>query len=226
MKDVPFYKCSADDVYRKTSSQKEAYLTQIEGIKMIIQPHVYPSEKFRTTCFVLKSLESEFAGKTICDMGCGPGIVGLYAFLKGANKIIQADINPYAVQNAKENIKINEFERNRFDVIASDCFDAVPNQIFDVIVWNIPFHSDDIQITNPLMRAYYDPCFSSLSKFLTQIKNYSNQHTQIFISFSTKGDIAGLEKIFCDFGYEWKLWKVTNADQEYDNRIYRITFNL
>ncbi len=46
---------------------------------------------------------------------------------------------------------------------------------------------------------------------------------QIFIAFSNKGETELLEKIFEENQYTWKLWKVTNTDQEYDNRIYLLT---
>lgn len=218
-----YYKLPADEIYEELAHLEAPYAVNIEGVDLSIHPHVYPSEKFRTTCFVLKALQKKFKGKTVCDMGCGPGIVGLYALKNGAKKIVQADINPFAVQSATENRKINGFLEKADAIYQSDCFDHVPPQVFDVIVFNMPFHSDEIEIKDPLERAFYDPGFRSIRKFLSQIPDYSTSSTEVFIAFSNKGDTSTLERIFSDLGYHWELWKVTNRSQDYDNRIYLLT---
>lgn len=218
-----YYKLPADEIYEELAHLESPYTVKIEGVDLSIHPHVYPSEKFRTTNFVLKALQKKFRDKTVCDMGCGPGIVGLYALKNGAKKVVQADINPFAIQNAIENRKINDFPEQKAMIYQSDCFNQVPPQIFDIIVFNMPFHSDEIEIKDPLERAFYDPGFQSIRKFLGQIPDYSNLSTEIFIAFSSKGDTPSLEAIFSDLGYKWELWKITNTKQDYDNRIYRLS---
>jgi len=168
----------------------------------------------------LSSLEQKFKGKVVCDMGCGSGIVGLYALKMGAQKVIQADINPFAVQNALENGRINGYGEKEVIIYKSDCFDNVPPQIFDVIVFNTPFHNDELEIKDPLKRAFYDPGFRSIKKFLSQIPDYSNSDTEVIIAFSNKGDIYLLEHLFDLFRYDWKLWKTANQQEKYDNRLY------
>ena len=87
----------------------------------------------------------------------------------------------------------------------------------------MPFHNDDIEISNPLEHAFYDPLFKSLDKFLKQAKSYTHQETMLFIAFSNKGDVAALERIFSANDYTWELWKVANQEEQYDNRIYKLT---
>ncbi len=195
----------------------------VEGLDFLVFPHVYPSHKFRTTDFILKNLKNLVKGKKIIDMGCGPGVVGLYSLENGASFVIQADINSYAVENAIENNLLHGFGEEQVQTYKSDCFDNIPEEIFDIIVFNMPYHSDEIEIDKPIKYAFYDPKFSSIKKFLIQAKNYLDQSTQIFIAFSNKGDITTLEKIFSDYKYDWSLWRITNEDQEYDNRMYRLT---
>ena len=50
----------------------------------------------------------------------------------------------------------------------SNCFDNVPKDTFDVIVFNMPYHCDKIEIDDPLKYAFYDPAFVSIKKFLKQ----------------------------------------------------------
>jgi hypothetical protein len=57
----------------------------------------------------------------------------------------------------------------------------------------MPFHNDDIEIKDPLQRAFYDPRFDSIKKFLDQSKKFTHEGTQIIIAFSNKGDTNSLE---------------------------------
>ena len=197
----------------------------VEGIKLCIHPHVYPSERFRTTTFVLKNIKERVKNKRICDMGCGPGIVGLYAIANCATSVVQVDINPFAIKNANENIMLNGFQDKNIKTIQSDCFDEIQGQLFDVVIWNIPYHNDSIQISDPLERAFYDPLFASTGKFLSQLPEFTGTSTEVYIAFSSKGDFLQLQKLFETSGFNWKIWKITNEDQEYDNRIYSLKYS-
>lgn len=219
-----YYKLSADEICSDINQlDQETLRVQIEGIDLSVDPHVYPSHKFRSTGFMLKNFNSLVRGKKICDMGCGPGIVGLFCLINGADQVVQADINPFAVANAKKNNKIHGFEENKIKTYLSNCFDNIPKSKFDLIIFPMPFHSDCVEINDPLQYAFNDPGFVSIKKFLTQAPEYCHQKTQIFIIFSNKGDVNSLEKIFEENHYKWNLWKVTNTDQQYDNRIYLLT---
>lgn len=221
---VEYYKLAADKICNEVNATNKKVITsEVEGLNLVVFPHVYPSYQFRTTKFVLRNLKELVKGKIVCDMGCGPGIVGLYALHNGAKRVIQADINPSAVRNAKENNTLHGFGENQIKTYESDCFDNVPKDTFDIIVFNMPYHSDQVQINDPLQYAFYDPAFVSIKKFLKQAREYSHENTQILIAFSNKGETELLESIFEQNQYDWKLWKIINTDQEYDNRIYLLT---
>ncbi len=219
-----YHKLAANEIYDDVNERNQEIIkSEVEGVHFVVFPHVYPSHKFRTTGFVLKNLKNLVQGKKVCDMGCGPGIVGLFALYHGAAQVVQADINPSAVDNAKENNTLHGFEENKIKTYLSDCFDSIPKEKFDLIVFNMPYHCDNIKIDDPLKYAFYDPSFASIQKFLCQAREYSHKETQIFIAFSNKGETKLLENIFEQNQYSWKLWKITNTDQEYDNRIYLLT---
>lgn len=221
---VEYYKLDAEEIYDDVSeANQEVLRSEVEGVNLVVFPHVYPSHKFRTTGFVLRNLKDLIKGKKICDMGCGPGIVGLFALHNNASQVVQADINPCAIENAKENNILHGFGEDKIKTYQSDCFDNVPKEPFDIIVFNMPYHNDTVKIDDPLKYAFYDPAFTSIKKFLNQAREYSHKQTQIFIAFSNKGETKLLEEIFQQNKYNWELWKITNTDQEYDNRIYRLT---
>lgn len=218
---MEYYKLAANEICDDVrGAHREVIPAQVEGIKLVIFPHVYPSHKFRTTGFVLRNLKDRVKGKTLCDMGCGPGIVGLYALTHGAERVVQGDINPCAVDNARENNILQGFGEDKIQTYQSNCFDNIPKQKFDLIVFNMPYHCDEVNIQDPLQYAFYDPAFTSIQKFLSQAREYAHDKTEIFIAFSNKGKIGVLENIFEQNDYRWNLWKITNTDQEFDNRIY------
>lgn len=159
-------------------------------------------------------------------MGCGMGIIGLFSLQNGAKKVVQADINPIAVNNAKANKEFYKYNNESLGIYESDCFDKVPPQTFDLIIFNIPFHSEPHSIQNSLEFAFHDPDFISTKKFLFQAQEFSHPQTKIIIAFSNKGDTKTLESIFSYLGYKWTLWKVANSHQKYDNRLYLLEPDL
>lgn len=217
-----YHKLSPDQIFEDIIRCDSPKKVQIKGLELIVYPHVYPSDKFRTTNFILENIEPLFLGSRVCDMGCGIGVIGLFALHHSATTVVQADINPIAVENAKANRDFYKYSHEQIKIFESNCFDQIPKQIFDIIIFNVPFHSEPYEISDPLEYAFHDPNFISIRKFLHQVVAYCNSSTKIFIAFSNKGDIKGLERIFQNSGLNWSLWKTINADQEFDNRLYQL----
>jgi len=205
-----------EDILKKSKIRK----TKILGIEYLILPNVYPSEKFRTTDFLLSSLP-DCSNKTVCDMGCGMGIVGIHAMInKNAQRAVFVDINENAILNVRKNLALNSISEKKFSIYLSNAFSSVNAEIFDLIIFNVPFHNDDVEISNPLQKAFFDPNFKGVSLFLSQAKKFMNEKSQIIIAFSDKGDVEALENLFDKFEFKWKLWKRKNQEDNYDNRLY------
>jgi methylase of polypeptide subunit release factors len=197
-----------------------SYCTNIMEIPFLIYPHVYPSDRFRTTNFLLENIQELVKDAVVCDMGCCCGVVGEFALSRGAKKVVHVDINPYAVKNALANKQLHNRTDAEIEIYQSDCFDNVPTQIFDLLIFNIPFHSENYTITDPLQYAFHDPQFLSFRKFMKQVLEYSHVNSKIIIAFSNKGDIQEVELIFDMSGMHWSIWRQKNTDQMFDNRIY------
>lgn len=63
-----------------------------------------------TTELVLEQLEGKVENKIVADIGCGSGVLGLFALLLGASKVFAIDIDPAALEHTKENAKLNQLE--------------------------------------------------------------------------------------------------------------------
>lgn len=61
-----------------------------------------------TTRMMMRSmLGMDLAGKGVCDLGCGTGVLAILAEKLGADEILAVDNDPVAVENARHNISLN-----------------------------------------------------------------------------------------------------------------------
>lgn len=55
-------------------------------------------------------LAADLNGKSVIDMGTGTGILAILAKMRGADKVTGIEIDPYAWENAVENIRLNNVD--------------------------------------------------------------------------------------------------------------------
>ena len=60
-----------------------------------------------TTLVAEQILNMDLAGKTVLDMGCGTGILGMLASLKGAKSVTAIDIDTWSFESTVENARLN-----------------------------------------------------------------------------------------------------------------------
>jgi 16S rRNA (guanine1207-N2)-methyltransferase len=75
----------------------------------------------------------------VLDLGCGWGVLGLFASRSGATRVDLVDVNLMAVAAAKENLAVHGIQHAR--ALPSDVASAVINERYDLVVSNPPFHS-------------------------------------------------------------------------------------
>jgi methylase of polypeptide subunit release factors len=78
-----------------------------------------------------------FQDKTVFDIGCGSGILGVVMAKYGANKVIMSDVSKPALENTRANVRKFGLE-DKCEVRESDLFSNIPEKA-DTIIWNIPF---------------------------------------------------------------------------------------
>src|SRR5690348_6393991 len=71
------------------------------------------------------------------DIGTGSGILGVFAALRGYS-VTAIDIEPGAVACARANAKRNGVEKQMY-VMEGDLFSTVEGEVFDIVVFNLPF---------------------------------------------------------------------------------------
>ena len=102
---------------------------------LIIEPKMsFGTGHHHTTKLMIREMGNHLLkGKRILDMGCGTGVLGIYACMQGAERVLGVDNDQWAYENALENVKRNGaacmevrlgdvkvLERERFHVILAN----------------------------------------------------------------------------------------------------------
>lgn len=97
-----------------------------------------------TTKLVIQGMEEYLQEDTeLLDIGCGSGILSIIGLKLGAKHAVGTDIDPIAVEVAKENTTVNQIEEGKFDVYEGNLIDdeALQKEVglgaYDVVVANI-----------------------------------------------------------------------------------------
>lgn len=217
-----------EDIYYHIKQHTDPYYILFEGIKMKVLPGVYPSNRFRSSKLLGEVVAKLSKGKKVADIACGHGTMGLVAALNGAKHVVQSDINPQAVESARQNIEMHKLE-NKIDLYEGDTFEPLAHRYknyFDIIYFNPPFHRDAKHKNDKLMYAFYTQGTEGgvLDKFLIRAKYYLAPKGYIILGFSSKDHEANefLKEAMKRYGYEWEYYLVTNQKTAADNIIYKI----
>jgi len=109
-----------------------------DKIELIIEPKMaFGTGHHETTSLcigaILKHLK---AGDSFFDLGCGSGILSILAAKIGAARIIGTDIDPIAVENARDNIIQNNVA-DRIEIKIGSIENAEDDEPYDFLVANI-----------------------------------------------------------------------------------------
>ncbi len=104
--------------------------------EIIIEPNMaFGTGNHETTSMMVETiLELDMKGKSVLDMGCGTGILGILASRRGAKKITAIDIDDWAFSGATANAGINNIIN--MEVKLGDA-SLLGSELFEVILANI-----------------------------------------------------------------------------------------
>lgn len=96
-------------------------------------------------------MKGDIQGKTVCDLGCGTGVLAIGAALLGAKCVRGIDIDPQAIEGAKANTSLLNVE---VEFILNDVRDAaLPGRLgpFDTVIMNPPFGAQKVHADRPFI---------------------------------------------------------------------------
>lgn len=156
--------------------------------EIIIEPKMsFGTGHHETTYLMLKTmLDLDFKDKVVLDMGCGTGVLAIFASLLGAKEITAIDIDEWAYNNTLENIDKNSC--SNIKVFQGDA-SLLTDQAFDIIIANINRNilMDDIKNYAKVLKTKGILLLSGLyDKDLPMIKEEAEYNKLDYISFQDK----------------------------------------
>ena len=163
--------------------------------EVIIEPNMaFGTGNHETTSMMLEYiLENNFENKTVLDMGCGTGILGILASMKGAKKITAIDIDEWSFNGAKENTALNHIKN--IEVKLGDA-NLLGEEKYDFIFANIQRNV----LLNDMQK--YSECLNGSGKIflsgfyendMTAIKNEAEKNGLVDAGFKIKNSWIAAE---------------------------------
>ena len=144
-------------------------------------------------------------GKHVLDMGCGSGVVSIFAASKGAI-CFAVDVNPMGAKAAMQNALRNGLSRN-VEALESNLFQKMdPEKKFDIMFFNPPYFKGIPK--NNFEHAFKGgDNYEVIRTFIIDSKKFLNPEGEIYFITSSDMDIKLLEGMFTANGFEFILSK-------------------
>ena len=121
--------------------------------ELVIEPKMaFGTGNHETTTLVAEQiLNMELTGKTVLDMGCGTGILGMLASLKGAKSVTAIDIDTWSFESTVENARLNnifnlEAKLGDASLLGNESFEIIFANIHkNVIINDLPVYESVLQ---------------------------------------------------------------------------------
>jgi ribosomal protein L11 methyltransferase len=121
--------------------------------ELVIEPKMaFGTGNHETTTLVAEQiLDMDLTGKTVLDMGCGTGILGMLASLKGAKSVTAIDIDTWSFESTVENARLNnifnlEAKLGDASLLGNETYEIIFANIHkNVIINDLPIYESVLQ---------------------------------------------------------------------------------
>ena len=188
----------------KSQEERGQYRIEVLGKWFVVNPGVFSPKYFGSPAFFAKVFPY-CAGDSLLEVGCGVGLVSVFAALNCAKHVVATDINPAAVENCRENARLNGVE-TIVDCRVGDVFAPVARARFSKIFWNIPLGFTQKKDFSYLEQSVFDPGYSLAEKYFAGAARHLEPKGRLFLGYSsTLGRMDLLNEIAGRHGYSLKI---------------------
>jgi release factor glutamine methyltransferase len=195
---------------------KKTVTEKINGREFLVYPTVFnPKSYFSGKLFAEFVAGMDLKGKAVLDMGCGSGIVAVFAALGGA-EVTAVDINPEAVRCTEENAKRNGVSVKAIHAdlffpleihppipppYKGRVFDLQRGSMYDVIFFNPPYYPKEPK-NNFEIAFNAGEDYRVLREFTSQCKSHLKESGAVYLIVSSDLDsrLRGNDKKGSDLG--------------------------
>ena len=187
--------------YHLFLARKRGSATEVAGFRLQVRPSVFHPRIFLTSAFFADFISGlDLRGKRAADVGTGSGILALAAARAGAESVVALDVNPAAVETARENARINGLN-DRVTAVVSDLLSALPREsILDVIISSPPsFPGEPRDVAD---RAWFaGPDYRDIAELFVQAKERLAPGGVMYLLLSSNSDLTRLGALIAAAGF-------------------------
>jgi len=211
-------------IFKCASQRRDSYIVRVRGKDIHVLPNVFSPKYFPDAVWFAREIPRIVGRRSFLEIGTGTGLTALFVALGGAQRVVATDINPSAVENARQTFAEHGVQ---IAVHCGDVYEPIDSdEKFDVIFWNHPFHYSLEKPQSLLMRAGFDYKYNDLRAFFAGAKKHLNPGGEILLGTGNMARINEIKRIARANGYGWTLLKKGAAPPQKgssiarDNRIY------
>ena len=181
----PFLKKGVQYYYKKPRPYSYS------GITTIVHPDVFPPHLTLSTKILLDFISQiELTQKTFLELGCGSGIISLYASQKGA-KVTASDINKTALEYLTKASEENELP---VTCVYSNLFENIKEKGFDYIIINPPYYPKSPE--NVKQQAWFcGEGFEYFESLFKQLPSYLSEENTTYMILSEDCELEKIKSI-------------------------------
>ncbi|GGG27255.1 hypothetical protein GCM10011344_30080 [Dokdonia pacifica] len=181
----PFLKRGMAYYYRKPRPYS------YQGITTTVHPDVFPPHLTLSTKILLDFISDiQLTQKTFLELGCGSGIISLYASQKGAN-VTASDINKTALAYLT---KASEENNLPVRCVYSNLFEELQGNHFDYIIINPPYYPKSPE--NIKQQAWFcGEGFEYFEALFQQLPSYLSKENTTYMILSEDCELTKIKEI-------------------------------
>lgn len=192
-----------------------AYDTNVAGLPIIVLPGVWSPAYDWSSAFYIENFP-DVTGKSFLEIGCGTGVISVFAGRRGASRVVAVDVNPDAVRNADLNFE--KFRIPNAEAFLSDGFGNIRGQ-FDVITWNAPYHGS--RPADLLERGCADEDYRDIRAFFRGVRKFLKPEGTVVFGFSESGDLPLIETLILEANFHIKR-RLSDWRQDYNCILFEL----